>query len=176
MKLRVSAPAMTVQSHLLVNACWKNACCSASGLQNDNTLTRRGTKVVTKLYKLGSLKFICSEFNLSDDVSVSVEVTQWSFGEIRHQLQNQTPHKSSMYLHPAEIQHIFFLLFFLFFKCCYFKHLQKQAWFMFTLWQFYTFLQCRGLLKLYVIMIYLYFRFSLQMAKAVKSNIGMNLN
>lgn len=77
---------------------------SAPGLQNDNTVTEEAlTKVVIKLYKLGSLKFICSELNLSDDVIVSTEVTQCSFSEIRHQLKNQTPPESSTYLHPAEI-------------------------------------------------------------------------
>lgn len=123
MKLRVSALAMSVQSHLLVNACWKDCSARFSTWPTEWQHSYwRGTKVVIKLYKLGSLKFICSELNLSDDVIVSTEVTQCSFSEIRHQLKNQTPHESSTYLHPAEI----WFLFFFFLKCCYFKYLQTD--------------------------------------------------
>lgn len=106
---RVWTLAMTVQSHLLVNACWRNCSAWFSIWPTEwQHAYWRGTKVVIELYKLGSLKFICSELDLSDDVNVSVEVSQWSFSEIRHQLKNQTLHKSSMCLHLAEIQYLSF--------------------------------------------------------------------
>lgn len=101
MKLRTSALAMTVQSHLLVNACWRNSSARFSIWPTAWQCSYwRGTEVVIKLYNLGSLEFICSELNLSEDASLSADVTQCSFTEIKHHLKkNQTLHESFRYLY-----------------------------------------------------------------------------
>lgn len=53
------------------------------------------------LNNLESLESICNELNLSHDVSLSADVTQCSFTEIRHELKNQTT--QVFYVSSAEI-------------------------------------------------------------------------